>query len=96
MARKNGKELVELKVVQAVLKTEFKNHKEHITKQFDDFKDEVKEQFEKGSKRMEDIEEDVGKNSKFRQQAKAIIGAVGVVAGFMGAGVTWIMGKIWK
>ena len=87
---KNG--YVELKVVTAVLEEKFKSHRELMEERFK----EIKDDFEKGSGRMQNMETEIKMNSKFRDSSKLVIGTIGTIFGAIGGIVIIILNKLFN
>lgn len=103
-SKKNGNDLVGLKVLTAVLEERFKNQREHYSNQFNDFKQEVRVAFSKGSRRMDEIEDEqikplkvtVEKNSKQINDFKVVSLTIGSIFGAVGGFIVWLSQKIFK
>ena len=65
-----------------------------IGQKIDDQKEYFKERFDSIDRENRDQWAEIKSNTKFKYQAKGIIGAVGFVAGVLGAGISWVMAKL--
>ena len=92
MPRQNRNTVVELKVLTAVLEERFKNQREHFESRFD----EIKEALEKGSQKMNCMQEEIETNSRFRRDAKIVIGTIGSIFGAIGGFITMLISKYFK